>query len=105
MAQIGYFGDPNPWGCCLYGLLLLTTTVWLALNMKKPEKESYTAPGDGEETIRGGGPSGPPLTRGGVGQPGWETGEPGGGRPDLLVKLSPPTKSQSKKALAKFILG
>jgi hypothetical protein len=39
MAQIGYFGDPNPWGCCLYGLLLMTTTVWLALNTKKPEKE------------------------------------------------------------------
>jgi hypothetical protein len=39
MAQIGYFGDPNPWGCSFYGLLLMLTTVWLALNTTKPEKD------------------------------------------------------------------
>jgi hypothetical protein len=39
MAQIGYFGQANPWGCSLYGLLLMVATVWLALNTKKPEKE------------------------------------------------------------------
>ncbi len=40
MAQIGYFGDPNPWGCGLYGLVLMVATVWLAFTTKKPEKES-----------------------------------------------------------------
>jgi hypothetical protein len=40
MAQIGYFGQVNPWGCSLYDLSLMVASVWLALNTKKPEKEN-----------------------------------------------------------------
>ena len=39
MAQNGYFGQLSPWGCSLYGLLLMVASVWLAINTKKPEKE------------------------------------------------------------------
>jgi hypothetical protein len=39
LAQIGYFGHPNPWGCSLYGLILLVGTVWTAFHMKKPNKD------------------------------------------------------------------
>ncbi len=39
MAQIGYFGEPNLWGCTLYGLLLMVASVWLAIHTKKPNKE------------------------------------------------------------------
>jgi hypothetical protein len=39
LAQIGYFGQVNPWGCSLYGLILLLGTVFVALNMNKPDKD------------------------------------------------------------------
>jgi hypothetical protein len=39
LAQIGYFGPMNLWGCSLYGLLLMVASVWLAIHTKKPEKE------------------------------------------------------------------
>jgi hypothetical protein len=39
LPQIGYFGPVNPWGCSLYGLILLVSTVFVALNMKKPHKD------------------------------------------------------------------
>ncbi len=39
LAQFGYFGQADPWACSLYGLVMLTLTVWLALNLKRPEKE------------------------------------------------------------------
>jgi len=39
LAQIGYFGPSNPWGCSLYGLLLMVACVLLAFNTEKPRKE------------------------------------------------------------------
>jgi hypothetical protein len=39
LAQFGYFGQLSPWACSLYGLIMLTMAVGLALNLKKPEKE------------------------------------------------------------------
>ena len=39
LAQYGYFGNLGPYFCSLYGLVLLTVTVALALYMKKPEKD------------------------------------------------------------------
>jgi len=38
LAQWGYFGPDGVWGCSLYGLVMLTVSVFLALNLKKPEK-------------------------------------------------------------------
>ena len=38
LMQFGYFGQASVWGCSLYGLVLLTVTVGLALNLKKPER-------------------------------------------------------------------
>jgi hypothetical protein len=40
LAEIGYFGPADPWGCTLYGLLLMVASVWLAIHAKKPTKES-----------------------------------------------------------------
>jgi hypothetical protein len=39
LAQYGNFGQLSPWGCSLYGLLLMVASVWLAIHTKKPEKE------------------------------------------------------------------
>jgi hypothetical protein len=41
MAQYGSFAQLGPEFCSLYGLLLLTVTVALAVYMKKPQKEDY----------------------------------------------------------------
>jgi hypothetical protein len=38
LAQYGYLGQGNVWLCSLYGLVMLTVTVYVALNLKKPEK-------------------------------------------------------------------
>ena len=38
LAQIGYFGDPNP-RAALCTVCSDGASVWLALNTKKPEKE------------------------------------------------------------------
>lgn len=38
LAQFGYLGQLDPWGCTLYGLILLTMSVGLAFNLSKPEK-------------------------------------------------------------------
>ncbi len=39
LAQFGYFGQLDPWACSLYGLIMLTVSVFLALNLERPEKE------------------------------------------------------------------
>lgn len=39
LAQIGYFGETNLQACTLYGLLLMVTSVWLAINTRKPKKD------------------------------------------------------------------
>ena len=38
LSQFGYFTYYDPWGCTLYGLILLTMSVGLAFNLTKPEK-------------------------------------------------------------------
>ncbi len=38
LAQFGYLGQVDPWACSLFGLIMLTIAVGLALNLKKPEK-------------------------------------------------------------------
>jgi hypothetical protein len=38
LAQWGYFGQASACGYYLYGLVMLTVSVFLALNLKKPEK-------------------------------------------------------------------
>ena len=37
LAQFGY-GQLDPWACSLYGLILLSVSIFLALNMERPEK-------------------------------------------------------------------
>ncbi len=39
LAQYGYLGPDSLWVCSLYGLIMLTATVFVALHMKKPEKD------------------------------------------------------------------
>jgi hypothetical protein len=39
LAEIGYFGQLEPWACSLYGLLMMVASVGLAFNMKKPTKK------------------------------------------------------------------
>ncbi len=43
MAQIGYFGTPDPWACCLQGFISLMMIGWLGLNLKKPKKSDDPA--------------------------------------------------------------
>ncbi len=38
MAQWAYFGPLDPWAWYLYGFIMLTMGIGLALNLKKPEK-------------------------------------------------------------------
>ena len=39
LAQYGSLGSGSLWFCSLYGLVLLTVNVAIALYMKKPQKE------------------------------------------------------------------
>ncbi len=38
MAQLGSFGQLEPWAWHLYGIIMLTMAFGLALNLRKPEK-------------------------------------------------------------------
>ena len=60
MAQIGYFGDPNPWGCCLYGLLLMADNRLAGPQYEKTGKRRLRGPGMVQNKLRGR-PSGRPL--------------------------------------------
>lgn len=39
LAQFGYFSGLTPEACSLYGLLMLLANVWVAFNMKRPQKQ------------------------------------------------------------------
>jgi len=40
LAQFGYFGyGASPWACSLYGMVLMLASAWVAINLKKPEKD------------------------------------------------------------------
>ena len=41
LAQYGNLGNAGTAACSLYGLVMLLVTVWMALNLKRPEKEDY----------------------------------------------------------------
>jgi len=39
LAQFGFYGNLSPDSCCLYGMVMLLMSVWLALNLERPEKQ------------------------------------------------------------------
>jgi hypothetical protein len=39
LTEFGYFGNLSPTACYLYGLVMMLVSVWLALNLERPEKQ------------------------------------------------------------------
>ncbi len=39
LAQLGFFSGVTPEACYLYGLVMMLVSVWLAFNLKRPEKQ------------------------------------------------------------------